>query len=182
MKRLKNITILLCFLSLLAFIGCDTESKTGGKVTPPSEPETTKTIEIEEKDFPTELLGTYRDERIYNMYKNSYREEDDAKVSLSGVGIRMKGTQMRHKKDGSADGTQSMDIRIKKWTKTTKGGKIIKLEGESFSTQYDFDTGETTTVAKTVIIYDYENKTVSMTFTTYIPDGVDASFYGKKIE
>ena len=29
MKRLKNITILLCFLSLLAFISCSAEDKTG---------------------------------------------------------------------------------------------------------------------------------------------------------
>ena len=150
----------------------------GGSEEGGSEPEIL-TTEIDEEGFPPELLGTYRDERIYNMYKD---ERDDAKVSLSGVGIWMRGTQMRHKKDGSADGTQSMDSKIKKWKKTTKGGKIIKLEGESFSTQYDFDTGETTTVAKTVIIYDYENKTVSMTFTTYTPDGVDASFYGKKID
>ena len=178
MRNIKKIFTLVLSLILLFAIGCDTESKTGGKVTPPSEPETIE--EIDEEGFPPELLGTYRDERIYNMFRD---ERDDAKVSLSGVGIWMRGTQMRHKKDGSADGTQSMDIRIKKWTKTTKGGKIIKLEGESFSTQYDFDTGETTTVAKTVIIYDYENKTVSMTFTasTYTPDGVDASFYGEKI-
>ena len=30
MKKLKNITILLCFLSLLAFISCSAEDKTGG--------------------------------------------------------------------------------------------------------------------------------------------------------
>ena len=35
MKKLKNITILLCFLSLLAFISCSAEDKMGGK-TPPS--------------------------------------------------------------------------------------------------------------------------------------------------
>ena len=179
MRNITKIFIVVFSLILLFAIGCDTESKTGGKVTPPSEPETIE--EIDEEGFPPELLGTYRDERIYNMYKNSYREEDDAKVSPSGVGIRMKGTQMRHKKDGSADGTQSMDIRIKKWTKTTKGGKIIKLEGESFSTRLN-EKNEKITVAKTVITFDYENKTVSMTFTTYTPDGVDASFYGKKID
>ena len=184
MKRLKNITILLCFLSLFAFISCSAEDKMGGKTppggeteTPPSEPETIE--EIDAEGFPPELFGTYRDERIYNKFKD---ERDDAKVSLSGQEIWMRGTQMFNKEDGST-GTQSMDSKIKKWKKTTKGGKIIKLEGESFSTKYDFDTGETTTVAKTVIIYDYENKTVSMTFTasTYTPDGVDASFYGKKI-
>ena len=32
MKRLKNITILLCFLSLLAFISCSAEDKTGGGI------------------------------------------------------------------------------------------------------------------------------------------------------
>ena len=160
--------------------GTETPPTPSEPETPPSEPEIL-TTEIYEEGFPPELLGTYRDERIYNMYKNSYREEDDAKVSLSGVGIRMKGTQMRHKKDGSADGTQSMDERIKKWNKTTKGGKIIKLEGESLYTRLN-EKNEKITVAKTVIIFDYENKTVSMTFTTYTPDGVDASFYGKKID
>ena len=148
--------------------GGDSGTETGG------ETETTKTIEIEEKDFPPELLGTYRDERLPNGYK-------DAKVSSSGIGIWMKGYEMRHKKDGSADGIQSMDSKIKKWTKTTKGGKIIKLEGESLYTRLD-EKNEKITVAKTVIIFDYENKTVSMTYKTYTPDGVDASFYGKKID
>ena len=35
MKKLKNLTILLCFLSLFAFISCSAEDKMGGK-TPPS--------------------------------------------------------------------------------------------------------------------------------------------------
>ena len=41
MKRLKNITILLCFLSLLAFISCSAEDKTGVANNPPEDTEIT---------------------------------------------------------------------------------------------------------------------------------------------
>ena len=220
MKRLKNITILLCFLSLLAFISCSAEDKTGVANNPPedteivdgetgsggtgsgsssggssgtetdggseegesgteppptpSEPEIL-TTEIEAKDFPPELLGTYRDERLPN--EDKFR---NAKVSLFGQDIWIKGYQKFRKKDGSAEGIQDMDERIKKWKKTTKGGKIIKLEGESLYTRLN-EKNEKITVAKTVITFDYESKTVSLIFTAYTPDGVDASFYGKKI-
>ena len=177
MKKLKNLTILLCFLSLVAFISCSAEDKMGGK-TPPSEPETIE--EIEAKDFPKELFGTYRDDKVF---KESGKDANcDTKVSLLGQEIWIKGYQMRHKKDGSSStGIQVMDMRIKKWKKTTKGGKIIKVEGESFTKTFDKEKNEETIVAKTIITYDYESKTVSVTFTTYTPDGVDGSFNGKQI-
>ncbi len=40
MKKLKNLTILLCFLSLVAFISCSAEDKMGGKTPPSGEPAT----------------------------------------------------------------------------------------------------------------------------------------------
>ena len=174
MRNIKKIFTLVLSLILLFAIGCDTESKTGGKVTPPSEPETIE--EIDAKDFPTELFGTYRDERLPN--EDKFR---NAKVSLFGQDIWIKGYQKFRKKDGSAEGIQDMDERIKKWKKTTKGGKIIKVEGESLYRRLN-EKNEETIVAKATITFDYESKTVSLIFTAYTPDGVDASFYGKKID
>ena len=52
------------------------------------------------------------------------------------------------------------NIEIEKWKKTTKSGKIIKLEGE-WVVSYGTHTA----------IYDYETKTLSVTFTPYSPTG-----------
>ena len=158
MKKLKNLTILLCFLSLLAFISCSAEDKMGGKTPPGGETETTETIEeIDAEGFPTELFGTYRDERLPNDDK--YR---NAKVSLFGQDIWIKGYQKFRKKDGSAEGIQDMDSKIKKWKKTTKGGKIIKVEEEH---------------GGYIITFDYETKTISGTYTAA---GEKWSFSGTK--
>ena len=192
MRNIKKIFIVVFSLILLFAVSCSNDDKTGINNNPPedteitdgetetptspSEPETIE--EIEAKDFPPELFGTYRDDKVFEESGND--ADRDTEVSLLGQEIWIKGNQMRHKKDGST-GIQVMDMRIKKWKKTTKGGKIIKLEGESFTKTFDKEKNEETIVAKTIITFDYEKKTVSVTFTTYTPDGVDGSFYGKKI-
>ena len=61
------------------------------------------------------------------------------------------------------------NFTIKKWTKTIKGGKTIKLEGE-----IDNSAG------KGIITFDCETKTLSGKFT-WSSDGVKNSFNGKKI-
>ena len=170
-NHFKTFLITSLSLTLLFLISCSNEGTTGGGTGGGAE--TTETIDA--KDFPPELLGTYRDERLPNDDK--FR---NAKVSLSGLEIWIRGYEMRHKKDGSNDGIQVMDWRMKEWKKTTKGEKIIKVEGESLSTRFN-EKNEKITIAKTTITYDYESKTVSVIYTTYTPDGVDASFYGKKI-
>ncbi len=169
MKRLKNITILLCFLSLLAFIGCDTESKTGGKVTPPSEPEIV-TIEIEAKDFPADLLGQYRDDKVYSKFTD---ETDDTLFRQIDIGGGIKVIIINGKWLKKYFDTKGLvrDLKIEKWIKTTKGGKTIKLES--------IEVTKDSNVIEATITYDYETKTLSGTYT----DGTGATFLfnGKRI-
>ena len=160
MKRLKNITILLCFLSLLAFISCSAEDKMGG-----GETENTETIEIESKDFPTDLFGTYRDENVALKYSQERHNTLVRKIT-NGEGtevIIIKGMWIKDINTGVDTG----ELRIEKWTKTTKGGKTIKLEGKDSS------------VKKATITYDYASGTLSGTFK----DGAGATylFNGKRI-
>ena len=54
MKRLKNITILLCFLSLLAFISCSAEDKTGIN----NPPEDTEIVDGETETPPSGVTET----------------------------------------------------------------------------------------------------------------------------
>ena len=155
MKRLKNITILLYFLSLLAFISCSAEDKMGG-----GEPETTETIES--KYFPADLLGQYRDDKVYNLYSQNERKDTLFYKITDGGGtevIIIKGTWLKDSTTGGPVG----DFRIEKWTKTTKGGKTIKLEGKD-------SNGKEVTVT-----YDYASGTLSGTYTdgsgTYLFNG-----------
>ena len=154
MKRLKNITILLCFLSLLAFISCSAEDKMGG-----GETETIETIES--KDFPADLLGQYRDDKVYNLYsQNETKDTLFRQIKTGGIKvILIKGTWLKDSTTGGSVG----EFRIEKWTKTTKGGKTIKLEGKDSS-------GKEATVT-----YDYASGTLSGTYTdgsgTYLFNG-----------
>ena len=178
MKLLKKITILLCFLSLIAFVSCSAEDKTGVKNNPPEndteikgdsgsgggEPETIETIEIEAKDFPTDLLGTYRDDRVYPGYK----ENGDTKVEHDKLIKKIKIEGVWHKDDAPGRGS-TLKFTIEKWKKTTKGGETIKLEVE-----VDEKRG------KGIITFDCKTKTLSGKFT-WSSDGVKNSFNGKKI-
>ena len=156
MKKLKNITILLCFLSLLAFISCSAEDKMGG-----GETENTETIEIESKDFPADLLGQYRDDKVYNLYsKDKTKDTLVRKINTgSGIEVRIRGTWLKD----STTGGRVDEFPIEKWTKTTKGGKTIKLEGKD-------SNGKEATVT-----YDYASGTLSGTYTdgsgTYLFNG-----------
>ena len=181
MRNIKTIFILVLSLILLFAVSCDTESKTGVKNNPPendteikgdsgsggsetetptspSESETTETIEIEAKDFPTDILGKYRDDRVYPGYK----EDGDTKLEYD----KIKGVW--HNDDNPGRGS-TLDFTIGKWKKTTKGGKTIKLESEIDNT-----------VGKGIITFDCETKTLSGKFT-WSSDGVKNSFNGKKI-
>ena len=161
MKRLKNITILLCFLSLFAFISCSAEDKTGVKDNPPEdteitdgETETTETIEA--KDFPADLLG------YYAHSKTGYPYTQVNSIMNEGV----KTTQILASFDNGTDKGARHSILIEKWKKTTKGEKIIKLEGER-------DKGH----GCYTVTFDYETKTIS---GTYKHTGIDWSFSGTK--
>ena len=184
MKRLKNITILLCFLSLLAFISCSAEDKTGIKNNPPEDTEIvdgetgsggtgsgsssggsseTETgggtgipEPIEAKDFPADLLGYYAHSKTGYPYTQVY--------SMINEGVKT--TVIQATFDNGTDEGARHNILIEKWKKTTKGGKIIKLEGER-------DKGH----GCYTVTFDYETKTISGTFKH---TGVDWSFSGTK--
>ena len=161
MKLLKKITILLCFLSLLSFINCSAEDKTGVKNNPP---ETTETIEIESKDFPTDLLGTYQDEKVASAGYSGANFNTKVSYDETTKKTKIEGTWL---KEGTTSG-QGQNFSIEKWKQTKKGGNPIKLEGESS------DSGG----GKYTIIYDYASGTLS---GTYMHTDGTWSFNGKKI-
>ena len=133
-----------------------------GPLTKYAETETTETIEA--KDFPTDILGTYRDNA-------SKIPAHDTKVSYdaSRKKIKIEGHWFI---DGESD-VIKQSFYIEKWTKTTKrGGKIIKLEG----------TMEDLTRGKAIVTYDYETKTLIGKFDWCYYEGTPKfSFNGKKI-
>ena len=165
MTNIKKIFILVLSLILLFAVSCDTESKTGGKVTPPSETETTETIDA--KDFPTELLGRYKDDKLTSSGFSGYNFETEVSTITTDEGIKKTKIEGSWLKDGTTDATSRQVVTIEKWKKTTKGGKTIKLEGESS------DGGG----GKYTVSYDYASGTLSGKYTH--PDGT-WSFSGKK--
>ena len=133
------------------------EEGDGGTETPPtpSEPEIL-TTEIEAKDFPPDLIG------YYAHSKTGYH--DTQVYSMINEGVKTTVIQATFD-NGTVDGARH-NILIEKWKKTTKGGKIIKLEGER-------DKGH----GCYTVTFDYETKTISGTFKH---TGVDWSFSGTK--
>ena len=157
-NHFKTFLISLLSLTLLFSISCSNEGTTGG------ETENTETSEIESKDFPADLFGQYRDDKVHSKYSQEIHNTLFYQITTGGTKvIIIKGTWLKDINTGGKVG----DFHIKKWTKTTKGGKTIKLEGKDSS-------GKEATVT-----YDYETKTLSGTYT----DGTGAtySFNGKKI-
>ena len=161
MRNIKTIFILVLSLILLLAVSCSNEDKTG-------EPETTETIEeIDAKDFPENLKGTYQDEKVASGGKTGILFDTEVSYDETTKKTKIEGTWLLIKDDGTKSG-QTHTPSIEKWKKTTKGGKIIKLEGESS------DSGG----GKYTVIYDYASGTLSGTYTH--PDGT-YSFNGKKI-
>ena len=121
----------------------------GGTETPSSEPETTEPIE--EKDFPPDLLGDYAHSTSGCNDIQVFINSENGKIQMNIMFIR------------ETDGyKQSHVVRIEKCTKTTKGGKIIKVEEEH---------------GGYIITFDYETKTISGTYTAA---GEKWSFSGTK--
>ena len=175
MKRLKNITILLCFLSLLAFIDCDTESKTGGKVTPPSEPETP----TEEGDFPPPA-GKYKSDArrwegagLVGSYFEPKVSTIDGKTTIDGDLI-LDGSNIENGRYES----RNAKFNVSKWMKTTKDGKITKTEAVEIEPYKIIGNGKLETPTFTEVIYDYETKTLSITCKVTI-DGIEKTLSTK---
>ena len=143
MKLLKKITILLCFLSLIAFVSCSAEDKSG----------------VKEKDNTEEgnfypPFGDYKDEKIGTSTSGG---EDLTITKVSKVSentTKIKGYAAR-----SIDGgAKRFDFDISKWKKTIKDGKESKSEAFNIVVK----PGDNLTDIS--IVYYYDSSTLEITF------------------
>ena len=191
MKLLKKITILLCFLSLIAFVSCSAEDKsgvkekdnadgteitgggksgnsgtggtseTGGGAGTGGGTETTET-----GNFPPPA-GTYRDDNVWNTWHDT---SDDTKVSkLDENTTRIKG---RSKITSGNGGGQAFGFDISKWKKTIKDGKDIKSDAVDIVVEQGYNFTDIS------IVYYYDSSTLEITFKS---GGDDCLFKGTKI-
>ena len=141
MKLLKKITILLCFLSLIAFVSCSAEDKSG----------------VKEKDNTEEgnfypPFGDYKDKKIGSS-TSSGEDLTITKVSkVSENTTKIKGYAVRSD-DG---GARRNDFDISKWKKTIKDGKDIKSEAFNIKVEED--------LTDISIVYYYDSSTLEITF------------------
>ena len=173
----KIFLIALLSLTLLFFTSCGNDNKTGsenptsgnetGKLesgsgsgtdigTGGSGTETDETETIEIGNFPPPL-GKYRDKDIYKAFdENPYWDDAsklDVEVSEDGNATKIKGYAMRPKE------ASPFDFNISKWKKTTKGGKIIKVEAEII-----IPILECSDLKNIIIVYDYVSSTLYIRF------------------
>ena len=157
MKLLKKITILLCFLSLIAFVSCSAEDKSG----------------VKEKDNTEEgnfypPFGDYKDGKIGSSTSGG---EDLGITKVSKVSentTKIKGYAAKSD-DG---GAKKFDFNISKWKKTIKDGKDIKSEAVNIVVELGNDLTDIS------IVYYYDSSTLEITFK--INYGNDYLFKGTK--
>ncbi len=157
----KIFLIALLSLTLLFFTSCGNDNKTGSGIgtdigTGGSGTETDETETIEIGNFPPPL-GKYRDKDIYKAFdENPYWDDAsklDVEVSEDGNATKIKGYAMRPKE------ASPFDFNISKWKKTTKGGKIIKVEAEII-----IPILECSDLKNIIIVYDYVSSTLYIRF------------------
>ena len=195
MKLLKKITILLCFLSLIAFVSCSAEDKsgvkekdnadgteitdggksgnsgTGGSAGTGGTSETGGTsgtgggTETIEEGNFPPPAGTYRDDNVWNEWKD---EKDDTKVSTVGNTTKIKGMSKR-----ASSGGQGFGFDISKWKKTIKDGKDSKYEAVDIVVEQGYNFTDIS------IVYYYDSSTLEITFKS--KSVYDCLFKGTKI-
>ena len=154
MKLLKKITILLCFLSLIAFVSCSAEDKSG----------------VKEKDNTEEgnfypPFGDYKDGKIGSSTSSG---EDLGITEVSKVSENT--TKIKGYAANSDDGgAKRFDFNISKWKKTIKDGKNIKSEA---IVEKDYGYKDIS------IVYYYDSSTLEITFKSN--SGNDFLFKGTK--
>ena len=153
MKLLKKITILLCFLSLIAFVSCSAEDKSG----------------VKEKDNTEEgnfypPFGDYKDRKI--GYSTSSGED----LTITKVSKVDENTTKIKGHANSYGGAKRFDFDISKWKKTIKDGKDIKSEAVNIVVEKD--------LTDISIVYYYDSSTLEITFK--INYGNDYLFKGTK--
>ena len=154
MKLLKKITILLCFLSLIAFVSCSAEDKSG----------------VKEKDNTEEgnfypPFGDYKDRKI--GYSTSSGED----LTITKVSkVSENTTKIKGYAANSDGGARRFDFDISKWKKTIKDGKDIKSEAVNIVVEKD--------LTDISIVYYYDSSTLEITFKSN--SGTDYLFKGTK--
>ena len=154
MKLLKKITILLCFLSLIAFVSCSAEDKSG----------------VKEKDNTEEgnfypPFGDYKDRKI--GYSTSSGED----LTITKVSkVSENTTKIKGYAANSDGGARRFDFDISKWKKTIKDGKDIKSEAFNIVAERD--------LTDISIVYYYDSSTLEITFKSN--SGTDFLFKGTK--
>ena len=154
MKLLKKITILLCFLSLIAFVSCSAEDKSG----------------VKEKDNTEEgnfypPFGDYKDRKI--GYSTSSGED----LTITKVyKVSENTTKIKGYAANNDGGARRFDFNISKWKKTIKDGKDIKSEAFNIVAEPD--------LTDISIVYYYDSSTLEITFK--INYGNDYLFKGTK--
>ena len=183
MKLLKKITILLCFFSLIAFVSCSAEDKSG----------------VKEKDNAdgTEITGggksgnsgtggstgtgggteTTEEGNFYPPFGDyKYREigysSSGEDLTITKVSKVDENTTKIKGHANSYGGAKRFDFDISKWKKTIKDGKDIKSEAVNINIVVEPGLTDIS------IVYYYDSSTLEITFKSN--SGTDFLFKGTK--
>ena len=195
MKLLKKITILLCFLSLIAFVSCSAEDKSGVKEKDKADGTeitdggksgtsgtggssgtgggsgtggTSETGGGTGTGGGTETTITGKFYPPAGTYKDKDGKNDDTKVTIEGENTKMEGRTTNS--DGKG---MSFGFNITEWKKTTKDGKDIKLESVDATDAWGWAHRNIS------IVYYYDTQTLHITFDSALHGG-GYSFIGTK--
>ncbi|TXJ21087.1 hypothetical protein EPJ79_08130 [Brachyspira aalborgi] len=187
MKLLKKITILLCFLSLIAFISCSAEDKSGvkgkdntghvgvgtggnsemGKADGNGGSGVTGTVEI-----PKSVMETY--ETNFSTLDGTYKGTiGEVQVKNPGTPADITGNLFIVDKDGRK--FARFGFNVPKWKKRNEDGEDIKLESVYATNSWGWDYNHT----NINIVYYYDTSTLKITFKDG-KDGNEWSFEGTK--
>ena len=183
MKLLKKITILLCFLSLIAFVSCSAEDKSGvkekdnadgteitggGKSGNSGTGGTSGTGGSTGTGGGTETTVTGKFHPPAGTYKDKDGKNDDTEVTIEGENTKMEG------RTTNSDGKwMGFGFNITEWKKTTKDGKDIKLESVDATDAWGWGNKNIS------IVYYYDTQTLNITYDTALHGG-GYSFIGTK--
>ena len=177
MKLLKKITILLCFLSLIAFVSCSAEDKSGVKekdnadgteITGGGKSGNSGTGGTSGTGGGTETTITGKFYPPAGTYKDKDGKNDDTKVTIEGEKTKMERGTTNSEGDSSGFG-----FNITEWKKTTKDGKDIKLESVDATDAWGWAHSNIS------IVYYYDTQTLHITYDTAL-HGKGHSFIGTK--
>ena len=199
MKLLKKITILLCFLSLIAFVSCSAEDKSGVKekdnadgteITGGGKSGTSGTVGgagtgegagtgggsgTGETSGTGEGSGTGGRAGTETTITGKFPPPAGTYKDKDGekVTIKDENTQIEGKAKNSEGKGDPFGFNITEWKKTTKDGKDIKLESVDATDAWGWGNKNIS------IVYYYDTQTLHITFDSALHGG-GYSFIGTK--